>query len=258
MNTRVALANAAWLASSLPSAFRFRKALSDPGGAQRELLARFLHRNGRCAYGRSYGFGEIRDYAGFASRVPLVGYDELAPWISRIRSGEQGVLLDEHVSHLLPTSGSSGPRKLIPFGASLQRGFNAALGPWMVDLYRRIPALALGPAFWSVTPIASNPQEEASKVPIGFDDDSAYLGGFRSWLVDATMAVPSALREIADVDSYRRTALLLLLRARDLRQISIWHPSFLSLRLETCSEMSNRGHAAGPKESRRARWNRCA
>jgi hypothetical protein len=53
------------------------------------------------------------------------------------------------------------------------------------------------------------------------------------------MAVPAELRQVSDMEQFRYLTLLCLLRQHDLRLISIWHPSFLSLLLDalpTCWE----------------------
>lgn len=225
------LANAGWIASSVPAWKRFSHALHEPEHAQRIILRRLLARNGNSAYGRAHGFDGIRDYKEFRARVPVVGYEELEPWIARIRRGEASVLTREPVTRLLPTSGSTGGCKLIPFTATFQREVNAAIGPWMVDLFRQHPSVALGSAYWSISPALDLPREE-SAVPIGFEDDSAYLGGVRRRLVESALAAPPALRLVRDVACHRYLTLLCLLRQRGLRLISVWHPSFLTLLLD--------------------------
>jgi hypothetical protein len=69
-------------------------------------------------------------------------------------------------------------------------------------------------------------------VTVGFEEDAEYLGGFWSRLVDATLAVPSAVRHIRNLETFRYTTLLHLLRRRDLALISVWHPSFLTLLMD--------------------------
>ena len=228
---KAALAQGGWLAASVPAWLRFRRALREPEKTQREILQRLLTENAESVYGRAHGFGKIRGPAEFRERVPVVDYDDLAPWIARIMQGGQGVLTREPVTRLVPTSGSTGGRKLIPFTAALQRELNAAIGPWMLDLCREHPSVALGPAYWSISP-APAAAGEKSAVPIGFDDDSAYLGGLQRRLAEATFAVPSALRLVEDLETARYLTLLCLLRARELRLISVWHPSFLALLLD--------------------------
>ena len=225
-------ANAAWLAASLPAWLRLTRALRRPEVAQEELLRSFLARNAESAFGRAHGFGEIRGYAEFARRVPLADYADVEPWITRIRAGEPRVLTVSTVSHLVPTSGSTGARKLIPFNAGLQAAFNTAVGAWMVELAREHPGIVGGPAYWSISPAVAEVASESSVVRIGFDDDSAYLGGARQKLVAILMAVPPAVRGAADLETFHYLTLLCLLRRPDLRLVSVWHPSFLTLLLD--------------------------
>ena len=226
-----AFANAAWLASSLPAWNHFRRALHEPEETQREILRRLMVSNADCAFGRAHGFHTIRSYEDFRERVPITEFEAIEPWISRIMRGEQDVLTCEPVTRLLPTSGSTSGRKLIPFTAGFQRELNAAIGPWMVDLFLQHPTVALGPAYWSISP-ALPAAGEISAVPIGFDDDSAYLGGLRQRLISAALAAPSALRLVQSVDDSRYLTLLCLLRQAGLRMVSVWHPSFLTLLLD--------------------------
>ncbi|EEF61888.1 GH3 auxin-responsive promoter [Pedosphaera parvula Ellin514] len=184
------------------------------------------------AFGKAHGFQDIQSYTDFAEKVPLTDYDALLPWIDRIRQGEQCVLTNEPVTHLVPTSGTTGARKLIPFTKGLQREFNAAIGPWLIDLQSQAPGLLGGPAYWSITPAIRPKQAETSVVPIGFEADTAYLGGIRKKLVDAVMAVGSWVQHADSIEAFRYITLLALLRCPELRLISIWHPSFLSLLLD--------------------------
>jgi len=226
-----AVANCAWIAASVPAWLRFSRALQQPEKCQRQILQRLLSRNATSAYGRAHHFGEIRTYEEFRECVPIVDYDALEPWIARIAAGEQFVLTRERVTRLLPTGGSTGGRKLIPFTAGLQREWNAAIGPWMMELCRQHPGVAMGPAYWSISP-SIPAADEKSVVPIGFDDDSDYVGPIRRRLLEAAFAVPSALRVIRDVECSRYLTLLCLLRQRELRLVSVWHPSFFTLLLD--------------------------
>ncbi|MGH7951922.1 MAG: GH3 auxin-responsive promoter family protein [Limisphaerales bacterium] len=232
MKFTAVIANSLWLASSLPAVTRFRLALDRPAQAQMRLLRRYLAQNADTSFGKTYGFSEIKNYEDFTRRVPLNDYDDLQPWIERIKHGKKHVLTAEPVTHLVPTSGSSGAKKLIPFTAGLQREFNWAVGAWISNLYSHYPSIAFGSAYWSISPAVQIEEPETSAVPIGFEDDSAYLGGARKQLVDAAMAVPSELRLVSDIEQFRYLTLLCLLRHEDLRLISIWHPSFLSLLLD--------------------------
>jgi hypothetical protein len=226
------LANCAWLATSLPAWRRFRSALRRPAETQRRILGSLLDANSESAYGRAHGFEKIRSYAEFRERVPIVDYDDLEPWIERIMRGERSVLTCEPVTRLVPTSGSTTGRKLIPYTASFQNEINSVIGAWMVDLWREHPSVLSGPAYWSISPAIPAPTNEESAVPIGFDDDSAYLGGLKRRLAEATFAVPPELHRVSDIECSRYLTLLCLLRESELRLASVWHPSFLALLLD--------------------------
>jgi hypothetical protein len=227
-----AIANSLWLAASLPSFLQFRNAAKRPEIAQKICLNRAVSRNSNTAYGRAHGFGEIRNYRDFARKVPMVNYEKLEPWISRIVAGEQNVLTADRITHFIPTSGTCSGRKLIPFTGGLQQEFSSAIGPWVIDLYRADPRAVFGAAYWSITPVVERSNAEQSAVPIGFDEDSGYLGGAKKNLLSSVMAVPAEVRLIQDIAAFRYVTLLCLLRREDLSFVSVWHPSFLSLLLD--------------------------
>ena len=232
VNLKATIANLLWNATNFPSYFRFRRAVQRPELTQNLLLKNYIKRNKQTAFGCAHDFHSIQSYEDFKQRVPLMSYDDLEPWIERIRCGELNVLTSEPTTRFVPTSGSTGARKLIPFTDELQREFNAAIGPWLMDLLLQSPGTAGGAAYWSVTPVVGQTEKDDSSVPIGFDADTAYLGGNRQRLARAVMAVPAELRLVKDIDVFRYVTLLCLLRRRDLRIISVWHPSFLTLLLD--------------------------
>jgi GH3 auxin-responsive promoter len=227
-----------WLAANLPGYLRFRRALAEPEAVQRSLLRRYLKDNAGTAFGRAQGFASIRTAEEYRERVPLMSGEDLAPWVERIAAGESGVLTRSSVRALEPTSGSSAAAKLIPYTAELQREIRRAVAPWIVDLYGRRPRLALGSAYWSITPLALDDERPAGPVRVGFEEDSQYLGGLWSRLADATLAVPGSVRHLRDPDAFRHATLRHLLRHRDLTVISVWHPSFLLLLMEALPRLS--------------------
>lgn len=226
------LAHAAWIGSSLNGYRQYRAALHDPARAQREMLMRCLRLNADTRFGRQMGFAGIRDVGDYQRRVPLSRHEDYVPFIDQIKSGESAILTCQQVRRLVPTSGSTQARKLIPYTDDLHREFNRAIGAWITDIYLRHPSLAGGPAYWSISPAGCFTPDGESAVPIGFDDDTAYLGGIARRIVARTLAVPAAVRMIDDLESFRYVTLASLLRARQLRLISVWHPSFLTLLLE--------------------------
>lgn len=199
-----------------------------------------INRNAETEYGRANSFDEITSAREYCRRVPLTTYEDYAESIERIRSGAARVLTREPVLLLEPTSGSTAASKLIPYTATLKAEFGRAVCAWISDLFAHDPRLMLGPAYWSVTPVSSQFPSEPSKVPIGFEDDTAYLGRGRQALLRAVMAVPPEVRHIEDVETFRYLTLLYLLRARNLSLVSVWSPTFLTLLLSRLEDWQER------------------
>ncbi len=197
---------------------------------QRAALRRVLVENAETEFGRQHQFASIRSAQEYRSRVPLRDYAEHQTWIDRVAAGEPNVLTREAVQLFEPTSGtgSSAATKLIPSTPALQREFQRGVQAWIADLFLHQPDLLSGPAYWSVSPALTREQWTAGGIPIGFDDDAAYLG-WQQRLARAVMAVPAAVRSVSHMEAFRYLTLLFLVRSRKLKLISVWNPTFLSL-----------------------------
>ena len=226
------VAGTAWASMNIAGYWRYRSALADPSAAQQALLKHYLRTNADTTFGRAHGFSFIRSVDEYQARVPLASYSDFSQSIDDISGGTQGVLTRDRVRGLGLSSGSVSAAKRIPFTRRLQREFRRAIAPWVVDLHRGRPELVLGCSYWSITPVVRDPSPEPGVIPVGFEEDGEYLGGAWKRLVDATLAVPGAVRLVRDVDAFRYVTLLFLLRRPDLSLVSVWHPSFLTLLLD--------------------------
>lgn len=223
------VANALWWASCVPEAVVFARAMEDVAGAQADRLWAILAANADSALGRRYGFGTLLSVPEFQARLPLTTYEDYGEAIERIGAGEAAVLTHDPVRLLEPTSGSTAPTKLIPYTDALKADFQRAIAPWIADLYRHHPALLRGTSYWSVSPIAQERTRTAGGIPVGFEEDSEYLGRKQGALLRSVLAVPPLVRQVAEMESFRYITLLFLLRQRSLTLISVWNPTFLTL-----------------------------
>ena len=189
------IANTLWLAACLPDAVLFRRATSRVREEQARLLRRMLQANADTEFGRRYGFSSIRSVRDYQDRVPLMTYEDYRPAIDRLAAGESDILTRDRVRLFEPTGGSSGATKLIAYTTALQREFQRGIRPWIANLFLARPELMEGQAYWAVTPVATRVQRTAGGLPIGFEDDAAYVGGWQQRLVRDVMAAPAALRK---------------------------------------------------------------
>jgi len=229
-------ANRLWHLSLQREARAYWKSLQNMQATQEMLLLEMLRRNRDTEFGRRHGFAGIRSAREYQEAVPQADYRDFEPYIERICAGEQNLLTAEPVLLLEPTGGSGGGSKLIPCTRELKRQFQRGIAPWISALYRSYPELLDGQSYWSVSPVAQK-RTTAGGIPIGFDDDSDYVGGFGRLLVNSLQAVPDQVKHIGQMENFWYFTLLFLLRCRALALISVWNPSFLTIlcrRLEDC------------------------
>lgn len=234
------LANSAWLASCVPEYLRFRRALSQVRTEQERLLRGILRKNQASAFGRGHGFSAIRTVRDYQGRVPLSDYSDYRTGVARIAEGEAQVLTCERVRLFEPTSGSSSPAKWIPYTASLQHEFQRGIRAWVADMFMHDAELLHGAGYWAVSPAQACEEVTPSGIPVGFADDSEYVGGLQQRLVRSVMAVPSSVRHSRTMEAFWYTTVRHLVRRRDLRLISVWNPSFLTLLSDQLSQYSDR------------------
>jgi hypothetical protein len=232
MKFSATLGNVSWRAASLPEYRRFKRDSLNLERTQRRRLNEYLRRNADTAFGLQHNFAGIGSWEEYTEQVPIRSYDDFEPWISRIAAGEQQVLTQDPVRLFEPSSGSSGPAKLIPYTQSLQNEIRRGVAAWSANNFLSQPELLTGRSYWSLTPQMDAIENSDSSIPVGFDEDSAYLGGVTRHLINRTLATKSALRLVSDMDVFWHLTLLMLLQCPDLRFISVWHPSYFGLLIE--------------------------
>jgi hypothetical protein len=224
-----ALANRLWLLASRRAARDFHRAARHVEEMQSQLLQNYLSRNRDTFYLRTH----VHRYTGKHGNyhLPLTTYEDYLPFIERIANGEQNILTRDPVTLFELSSGSTSASKMIPYTRTLKSEFGRGLSVWITDLFTHHPDLARGAAYWSISPLTDGPRRTPSGIPIGFEEDSAYLGPLGA-LIESALAVPNLVKRIRDVDSFRYVTLLFLLSRPDLRLVSVWNPTFLTLLLK--------------------------
>ena len=203
-----------------------RLAATLPRHEREPWLARVLDRNARAAYLRS--FGSPRTEQAFRDRVPVVGYEDVRPWIDRIVVGEADVLFAGTPIAYERTGGNAGGAKLIAYSIEGLEDFGRALLPWLAAESTK-HGIA-GRAYFAVSP-ATRPLESIRGIPVGLSD-GGYLGEAAAAHLAEVTAVPFEVASLQDVGEWRAQTLRYLLAASDLELISVWSPIFLLRLLE--------------------------
>jgi hypothetical protein len=224
---------AGYLALTAPRSLRFIAALHRPRAAQRAVLRRVVALAAPSAYGRHHGLDAGDDYEAFSRKIPVVGYEDLRPWIDRQIATGEAVLSREAPLMYERTSGSSGRPKLVPYTPTLMASFNACFVLWVADLMAFGPAFRTGRVFFSVSPAFQEPEQTPSGVPISLADDTAYLSERMQRLFMRCFFTPPTLKQILDAPSYRRALAAVLVAEARLETISVWSPTYLLTVFET-------------------------
>src|SRR5262249_24654966 len=232
--------NTAWMFMCAGEARAFHRATRQVEETQAGVLREILLRNRESEFGQEHGFAQIKTPRDYQARVPLLTSEDFAAPVRCIAAGDQNVLTAERVLLLEPTSGTTGGEKLIPYTASLRRQFQRGVAAWMADLLWHRPAVRRGRAYWSISPVFGPPRRSAGGIPIGFDDDAAYLGTLEQLALRRLLVVPPLVARLPDLTAFRSRTLLYLLGADDLTLISVWNPTFLTALFAPLEEWHDR------------------
>ena len=215
---------------------RFRAALAQPDVAQAGVLKAVLAAAARTEYGRHCAVTGRESYAEFRERVPIVDYEELAPWIERQATRGGAVVTPEPPLVYEQTSGSSGRRKLIPYTRALLASFNASFVVWAYDLLSRGPRFETGRLFFSMSPAFQEERATPSGVRLGFEDDSEYLAPAIRRLLGPRFVAPQGLKAVTEPTAYRLVLATSLVAEARLEIVSVWSPTYLLALLEFIAE----------------------
>jgi hypothetical protein len=230
-------ANSLLFASCLPDAIRWRLATRRVAKTQKRILLRILRENAATAFGRENSFSSIQTIADYQTRVPARDYSDFEPYIDRCAAGEASVLTAQAVKSFALSSGSTSASKLIPYTPALLRDFQRSIAPWLVGIFLQAPGILAGRSYWQISPIATPTSQTPGGIPIGFGEDTDYFGPRRAALVRATLAVRESVSDLRMDEFYFQT-LRQLLACRNLRFISVWNPSFLTLLLAELTRLA--------------------
>ncbi len=224
--------NSVWMLSCRREAGAFAAATHVVAKTQWTVLEKILTANANSDVGRRHQFESIRSVSDFQQRVPIATPNHFSEAIGEIAAGRANVLTCEPVVLLEPTSGSTAGERLVPYTTSLRRQFQRAVACWVFDAMKHRPGIRRGRAYWSISPAMGPRRTSSGGIPIGFDDDAAYLSTVERCFLEHLLVMPRGIADFTSIENFRYCTLLHLLSAGDLSLISVWSPTFLTSLLE--------------------------
>ena len=95
--------------------YELEQSIIAPQDIQQKILKYLIHNGKDSAFGKEHNFSNIHSYEDFAKNIPIRDYDNIQPYIDRLRSGEHYVLWNQKVQWYAKSSGTSSDKsKFIP------------------------------------------------------------------------------------------------------------------------------------------------
>ena len=86
-----------------------------PAETQQEVLLRLISMGRDTEWGRSHGYASISTHDHFCTNVPVQSYEDMVPWVERLRAGEKNVMWPGEVKWFAKSSGTTSTKsKFIP------------------------------------------------------------------------------------------------------------------------------------------------
>ncbi|MBU0637669.1 MAG: GH3 auxin-responsive promoter family protein [Planctomycetes bacterium] len=146
---------------------RFHKALTNVEHVQQAVLAHVLKLVGRSAFGKCYGLDRVRSPDELRRAVPLLTYEDLRPYIDRLREGDSGALFSPRARIVMfaTSSGTMAKPKYIPVTSRFVEDYRRGWNTFGLKMLSDHPAAALRAILQSSS--RSDASYTAAGVPCG-------------------------------------------------------------------------------------------
>jgi hypothetical protein len=212
----------------------WKKSLLNPQATQQLRLEHILSNNAETIYGKEYSFSSIKNINNFRKAVPVVSYNDIKPYIEKMKEGENSVLTKDNPEMFAITSGTTGSPKFLPMPRAMNLEQHISHRIWMGHLAQSHTGVVSGKLFTSFS--AAVEGYTNSGIPYGSASGKNYRN--QPIPVRRLHAVPYEIVNIKDYDA-RYYCMLLFLLASDLSCATSVNPSTLFLlgeRMENLGE----------------------
>ena len=88
--------------------------VDNPIKTQQQVFDSLISQAKNTAFGQDHGFSNIKSFSDFAENVPIRDYEELKPYVERVKNGESDILWPGKPMYFAKTSGTTSGAKYIP------------------------------------------------------------------------------------------------------------------------------------------------
>ena len=112
---------------------------SQAGEIQHQVLTKLVSRAAQTEWGKKYDYKSIRNYDDFKNRLPIQTYEEVKPYVERLRAGEKNLLWPSEIRWFAKSSGTTNDKsKFLPVSQDSLNDIHYRGGKDAAALYFRI------------------------------------------------------------------------------------------------------------------------
>jgi len=106
---------------------------------QHNVLMKLLRKAENTEWGKKYDYKSMRNYEDFRRCVPIQTYDDIKPWVERLRAGEKNLIWPSEIQWFAKSSGTTNDKsKFLPVSKESLRDIHYRGGADAVAMYLRI------------------------------------------------------------------------------------------------------------------------
>jgi len=172
---------------------------------QQQVLFEKIRRNTDSEFGRDFGFVHIKSYDDFRKQLPIMTYDDLSPYVERVKRGEIGAMFGggQRVHMLAKTSGTSDKPKYVPVTSAFLREYRSGWNAFGVKAIMDHPGCFLRHIVQMTSPM----DEECSEGGLQCGAITGLMAKSQKRLVRRYYVVPPIVGYIGDSTARYYTAM---------------------------------------------------
>ena len=179
-----------------PHARKFEKWKQEPMEAQEKLLLEIVNKNKDTEYGKKHSFEKIESIKDYQCLVPVVTYDDVQEYVSRMTKGEENVLTAEKPAYYCCTSGTTGKPKFNSITPTYRAQWQSAVHTFVYNMFNAHPRAADHEILYFVGSTKLGQTEDGTP----FGTMSGYNYTTLPKFVQRLYAVPYEVFQIADLE----------------------------------------------------------
>jgi len=161
---------------------------------QLNLLLDIIVRNQNCAFGRKYGFANIKTLADFRKNVPITDWEDLEPYSLEASRGVPNQLFIGDPELFIISSGTTGREKILPESSAGLQAKNLTTSLRMEVLRKHFPKITQG----KILPLVNKAEFGKTECGIPFGSASGVTLLQAPAALRSITAYPLPVLEIAD------------------------------------------------------------